>query len=208
MRLVNLDEMVLIGPGSEWFWTAISGVVLAATFIAIYRQLALQRGANQLAQMDAIDREWATEAMARNRLRVLEALQQHDLALGMRSMVALGDYFERIAVLVRTGSIGRGLAYEYVGTTAEVWWAFSKPFVERFRAEFDDPLAHTHFEWLAAEMSKIAKKRSVWTSRDQAWIDRALAGAIAGNRDAVQAFEELRAVIVRSGSTRKLSPQS
>jgi hypothetical protein len=34
MVLINTDGMAFIGPGSEWFWTAISGIVLAVTFIA------------------------------------------------------------------------------------------------------------------------------------------------------------------------------
>lgn len=43
MNLVNTDGLVLLGPGSEWLWTAVSGIVLAGTFIALYRQLRLQR---------------------------------------------------------------------------------------------------------------------------------------------------------------------
>ncbi len=43
MNLVNTDGLVLLGPGSEWLWTAVSGIVLAGTFLAIYRQLRLQR---------------------------------------------------------------------------------------------------------------------------------------------------------------------
>jgi hypothetical protein len=46
MTFINTNGLAFIGPGSEWFWTAISGIVLAITFIAIYRQLRLQRGAN------------------------------------------------------------------------------------------------------------------------------------------------------------------
>ena len=42
MKLINTDGMSFIGPGSEWFWTAVSGLVLAVTFIAIYRQLRTQ----------------------------------------------------------------------------------------------------------------------------------------------------------------------
>jgi hypothetical protein len=41
--LINTEGSALIGPGSEWFWTAVSGAVLAVTFLAIYRQLRLQR---------------------------------------------------------------------------------------------------------------------------------------------------------------------
>ena len=43
--------MSFIGPGSEWFWTAVSGIVLAVTFLAIWRQLALQRSASGYAQV-------------------------------------------------------------------------------------------------------------------------------------------------------------
>jgi len=43
VKFVNTDGMVFIGPGSEWFWTAVSGMALAITFIAIYRQLRGQR---------------------------------------------------------------------------------------------------------------------------------------------------------------------
>jgi hypothetical protein len=43
MKFINTDGMTFIGPGSEWFWTAVSGLMLAVTFIAIYRQFRLQR---------------------------------------------------------------------------------------------------------------------------------------------------------------------
>ena len=39
MKLINTDGMSFIRTGSEWFWTALSGVVLAVTFLGIYRQL-------------------------------------------------------------------------------------------------------------------------------------------------------------------------
>ena len=43
MKFINTDGMAFIGPGSEWFWTALSGLILAVTFIPIYRQLRTQR---------------------------------------------------------------------------------------------------------------------------------------------------------------------
>lgn len=43
MTLINTDEMVLIGPGSEWLWAALTGIVLAGTGVAIYRQLRVQQ---------------------------------------------------------------------------------------------------------------------------------------------------------------------
>jgi hypothetical protein len=43
MKLINTDGLALIGPGSEWFWTALQFTALAITFFAIYRQLATQQ---------------------------------------------------------------------------------------------------------------------------------------------------------------------
>ena len=43
MTLINTDGMSFIGPGSEWFWTALQFTALAITFYAIYRQLRIQQ---------------------------------------------------------------------------------------------------------------------------------------------------------------------
>jgi hypothetical protein len=39
VKFINTDGMAFIGPGSEWFWTALQFTALAITFYAIYRQL-------------------------------------------------------------------------------------------------------------------------------------------------------------------------
>jgi len=43
VELINTNGLTLIGPGSEWFWTALQATALAITFIAIYRQLRTQQ---------------------------------------------------------------------------------------------------------------------------------------------------------------------
>ena len=43
VKLINIDGLALIGPGSEWFWTALQFSALAITFVAIYRQLRTQQ---------------------------------------------------------------------------------------------------------------------------------------------------------------------
>src|SRR5512143_3555226 len=43
MKVINTAGLALIGPGSEWFWTALQFMALGLTFIAIYRQLRTQR---------------------------------------------------------------------------------------------------------------------------------------------------------------------
>jgi hypothetical protein len=43
VTFINTDGMVFIGPGSEWLWAAVTGLILAGTGIAIYRQLRVQQ---------------------------------------------------------------------------------------------------------------------------------------------------------------------
>ena len=43
MHLINTDGLAFIGPGSEWFWTALTFIALALTFYAVYRQLRTQQ---------------------------------------------------------------------------------------------------------------------------------------------------------------------
>jgi hypothetical protein len=83
MTLINTNGMVLIGPGSEWFWTALSGMVLAVTFVALYRQLRLQRAANALNAMEALTRRWESRDLVTTRLEAALAMRsprQHGLA--------------------------------------------------------------------------------------------------------------------------------
>ena len=73
MTLINTNGMAFIGPGSEWFWTALSGIVLAVTFLGIYRQLSLARNANAFEQRNRIMEEFNSERVTRYKLDILVA---------------------------------------------------------------------------------------------------------------------------------------
>jgi hypothetical protein len=75
--LVSSQRLVLIGPGRSWFWTALSGLVLALTFIAIYRQLRLRTNDRAIAQVEAVTRESGSERHMRNALKVYRLCQGH-----------------------------------------------------------------------------------------------------------------------------------
>ena len=68
MQLINTEGLVLIGPGSEWFWTALSGLVLAGTFIALYRQLRVQANVSATDQLTRFEPNRASERLLRSRL--------------------------------------------------------------------------------------------------------------------------------------------
>jgi hypothetical protein len=65
VTLINNDGMAFIGPGSEWFWTAVSGLILAVTFIAIYRQLRAQASTRAFELLEAYVREGESESFHR-----------------------------------------------------------------------------------------------------------------------------------------------
>src|SRR5262249_20898273 len=106
-RMINLDHVVLIGPGSEWFWTAISGLILAVTFVAIYRQVRLQRSAEAIAQATAFGREFFGEHLSRHQLAILSALDAGvaPAAVSGGSATELLNFFERIGFLARGGHV-------------------------------------------------------------------------------------------------------
>jgi len=105
VKLINTDGMSFIGPGSEWFWTALSGIVLAVTFFAIYRQLVLARGASAREQLESLDREWSSERFALCKLEVLLARRDNaDPAIVPSApAMAIASFWERIAALFEAG---------------------------------------------------------------------------------------------------------
>ena len=43
MKLINTEGMAFFGPGSEWFWTALTFIALTLTFLAVYREFRTQQ---------------------------------------------------------------------------------------------------------------------------------------------------------------------
>lgn len=67
MELINWDG-ALVGPGSEWFWSAAQFVVVVISLAAIYRQLRAQGAANFLQRIDSLQGQWSSPQMAYTRL--------------------------------------------------------------------------------------------------------------------------------------------
>jgi hypothetical protein len=156
VKVINTDGMAFIGPGSEWFWTALSGVVLAVTFIAIYRQLSLARSANAFTQLNALVEEWQGERMVRKRLAVLVAMRDGTALSDLPESPSGGiaNYWEKVGSLARAGHVSPSLIAEGLGG-AERWWAILGPWALRVRTEDGNPQLFEHFEWLAATLVRL-----------------------------------------------------
>ena len=207
MKLVNLDEFVIVGPGSEWFWTMVSGVVLAITFIAIYRQLRLQRDAGAITQAQDIYREWTSERMARAKLQALIGIRDGaDPAATLTSAVDVGDFWEGQAYLVKAGNIERKLVYNSMGPSVRIWWGLLAPSAQVARRQAKDQGVWIDFEWLAGLFAGYDRKANEPATYDAAYLSARVPELIETNAHAIRVFEDLRTVIVRAAPTTGLAP--
>ena len=160
MKLINTDGMAFIGPGSEWFWTAISGVVLVVTFVAIYRQLRIQAAATAIEQLDQFVTEGAGESNNRAAVEILEWLRDgNDPAyIPTRAARALGDVWEKFALLTRVGHRDPKLLWRWESDAAQGWWLMLGPRIRRRRAETGDPSILENLEWLSELMAKMDRQ--------------------------------------------------
>ena len=173
MGLVSSEPIVLIGPGSEWFWTALSGLVLAVTFLAIYRQLRLQRSAAAIEQLNSITREWQSERMGQALLAVLRALKAGE-ELPDRPASLIGDFWDNVGYLTRTGHVDRGLLHSSHSVQVQRSWVRLRPSTLAWRIGTEDPEMWSDFEWLAELMATMDAKRGI---RDRVTPESATAKA-------------------------------
>ena len=157
MTIVNTNGMAFFGPGSEWFWTAISGLILVVTFLAIYRQLRIARSAAAYGQLDAFERELDSERMIRNELDLLVALRDRadpaDVPPG--AAYVIGGFWEKIAALVRSGHLDSRLLTAGSLTSVNLWWPAMAAYARRERTARVQPAFLENFEWLAGTITGI-----------------------------------------------------
>jgi hypothetical protein len=201
VKLVNTDGMAFIGPGSEWFWTAVSGLVLAVTFVAIYRQLSLQRDAAAIDQMERMMKDWTSERMARSMLSIYLAVEAgaDPAAIPDRAAAEIGDFWERVGYLTRRGHVDRRLVHEMGSTQVQRWWGRLHAYTLASRES--EPGVWMEFEWLAGAMARLDAKRGTTDPPHAGDLSANLPTRIAEAREAIALEEGLRTVPVRIVST-------
>src|SRR6476646_11829595 len=107
----NTDGLVLIGPGSEWFWSMLQFVVVAVTLVGIYYQLRSSQSANAFTQLGALVEEWNGERLVRKRRAVYLALRDGAAPADVPEAPAeaIANYWEKVGSLVRGGHIAPSL---------------------------------------------------------------------------------------------------
>lgn len=153
MKFINTDGMAFIGPGSEWFWTALSGIILAVTFIAIYRQLHAQASANALGRLEALSRRWESRLLTLARVRSAMSLRYGERQPGMsKEMHGIANFFVDLANLHEEGHISIREIENNWGTSIQVWTALLHDSIQEEREIEGDPLFLSGRDDLAAQL--------------------------------------------------------
>lgn len=201
--MVSTDQLVLIGPGSEWFWSMLQLVVVAISLLGLYRQVRLQTSASAIDQAESLSSTWSSERMSRSTLAVLLHLQKSKdwASVPKQPSNVIGNFWERVGYLVRKGHIRADIVSAYLGSAARLWWIFLGPYTRELRDLHGDPSIYEHFEGLAGTMAALDRKAGNDVGFDEATIAQRMEYFIQVSREAVRAEEDLRAV-------RTVSPQA
>ncbi len=194
MTLINTDGMSFIGPGSEWFWATLSGIVTMVSLLAIWRQLRMQARTGAIEQMDAFRRDAYSESMQRYGLDVTIALRDHDDPADVpeAAVLGLGDFWANFATLARAGHRDAALLWQSDSVSPQITWWWIAPFVFKTRAEsrFGVP-SYTDFEWLVgvlAEMDRTGGRQAI----TQAVVMSDLSHLISLQRDLIRYAQAVR----------------
>lgn len=167
VKFINTDGMVFIGPGSEWFWATLSGIVTMVSLLAIWRQLRLQARTAAIEQIEAFQHEAYSESMQRYGLDVMIALRDHDDPTNVpeAAVLGLGDFWGSFATLARAGHRDLALLWQSDSATPQVIWWWIAPFVLKTRAESRLGVPpYVDFEWLVgvlAEMDRTGGRQPI-----------------------------------------------
>lgn len=189
--MLSSEPIVLVGPGSEWFWSMAQFFVVAITLVGIYYQFRLQRAANTFDVLNRIAAEWESETMLRAKLEAARAIVAgEDAPEGAMTMI--GNYWETVASLVRRGHVNGRVVYDSVGGGTPFWWAALAGAVREVRTRREDPTIFESFEWLAAKFRAYADTDGAPLSYDQATLVRIFRSAIPGLVDRIRMAEDTR----------------
>jgi hypothetical protein len=155
--MINLDDgLILIGPGSEWFWTAFQGVVVAVSLWALFRQLRMQTAQKMRDDVATLQAEYYSERMLRYRFVVSTAFRDGTAPSEMPqgAAFALEHYWEEVAGFTQAKHLDKKVMADYLGTHACVAWTALEPFIHYVRQEYDQSFAEG-FEQFIQEIIRI-----------------------------------------------------
>lgn len=198
MQLVNVDGLVIFGPGSEWFWTMLSGIFVPVTFYLLYRQLRLQASTATIEQVRRLVGEWESEEMSASALEVLVAIRDGGdrSRLPGPAVAHIANFWTEIGYLVESGHMDVRLVHRNFGGPIEAWWLWLLPTTLAWR-EIEGPHLFETFESLVRQLERLNRKVADTTVIDEATLAARLPVSIEQAEGRIRRGQERRAVIVR-----------
>jgi hypothetical protein len=158
MPLINTAGLTIFGDGSQWFWAMAGFFAIPVTGYMIFSQLRGQRSANRVAVLFALGAEWDSERMLRHRLAVL--LHGAEGRPGLPpSLDAVGNFFERMALLEAHGDVGLDVVWEQWGASIQGWWLPHATLIAEQRRR--EPGLWDQWEGLADKIVKESRRRGI-----------------------------------------------
>jgi hypothetical protein len=189
MHLIETEGLVLIGPGSEWFWAAASGVVTAVTFLLIYRQVRLQGAANSLARITVLERDWESRHMTMLRVEAAQELRTGIRGDGTDAACRrLLSFLADVTSLWRRGLLDDEEAGPTWALSGWIWYQLLGPVIDAER-QMQGASTYSDADWLMTRVRSLTtRRRDRWeldlpvieTDEDRArWLDSAIARNLA-----------------------------
>jgi hypothetical protein len=124
--------MSFLGTGSDWFWLALTALVLAGTGVAVFREVRLQTSAHAREQLFAIGDQWYSERFLRMKLEVYRTIRAGGTAAEAprHAVINLCNFWEKFGALTQGGHIRSELMFEYE-TPIMSWWIMAEPVISR-----------------------------------------------------------------------------
>jgi hypothetical protein len=175
--MISDEGMPIFGTGSEWFWTAMSTLIVLISLVAIYRQIKGQTASSAIAQMFAFEEELDGERILRHKLAIVKALHAgvSPEQLPEAPAFAISTFFSRVGFLTRREHFDRDLLW-VSRPYADWWWQALSAWVRQRRLEESDPGLFSDFEWLAHNLGHPRGETgslSVWDpSQGQPGLER------------------------------------
>ena len=152
--------MTFFGPGSEWFWGAVSSLAVAVSLIVVVLQLRAQRSAALYEQTEAWNRDWDSEELLVSRINALIEYENQRVEDGVPdAFYPVGNFFDRLGYLLVHGNLQVDVVWNDFRTQAGRWWVLMEPFIREDRKIGDDPRLLEYFEKLERLMREMDRKK-------------------------------------------------
>jgi hypothetical protein len=183
------DLAALFGPGAEWFWVMAQFIALAATGLAIFRQLRAQAWANQALLFGRNADFFDSELMTRYKLAALTQVQRGDPGI-TPAIERVGSFFDNLGSGRFNGHIHPRYVWDEWGNLAQVYWAVFEPRVADARTH--EPRFWMDWERWLVEVRKRDRQAAKPYVLTPEYVARWIAESIAYYRERLRLEDEIK----------------